>query len=204
MLLLTSDWPHCHCCLGILFADLNTPPTALASSCTPFALSTACLLIPLVLRIHLRAFQARNEPRRWLDMHAVTACFLRSMRPALSPATPSQPPVFLACPPPPPLLLFALILPCRLAAAALSGMVNSDLLLLPAHPCSTPCTTDTATILDGPPASITSVLLGSLVVSARAQLLLRSRASCCSPQVPCVSGAPDQVSDDEVTCNLQP
>jgi hypothetical protein len=39
-------------------------------------------------------------------------------------------PVFLAFPPP--LLLFALNLPCRLAAAAdaLSGMVNSDLLLL--------------------------------------------------------------------------
>jgi hypothetical protein len=41
-------------------------------------------------------------------------------------------PEFLAFPPPPPLLLFALNLPCRLAATAdaLSGMVNSDLLLL--------------------------------------------------------------------------
>jgi hypothetical protein len=44
----------------------------------------------------------------------------------------SRAPEFLAFPPPPPLLLFALNLPCRLAAAAdaLSGMVNSDLLLL--------------------------------------------------------------------------
>jgi hypothetical protein len=40
--------------------------------------------------------------------------------------------VLLAFPPPPPLLLFALNLPHRLAAAAdvLSGMDNSDLLLL--------------------------------------------------------------------------
>jgi hypothetical protein len=49
-------------------------------------------------------------------------------------------PVFLAFPPP--LLLFALILPCRLAAAAdaLSGMVNSDLLLLPPLPAGTTST----------------------------------------------------------------
>jgi hypothetical protein len=38
--------------------------------------------------------------------------------------------VFLAFPPPPPLLLFALNLPRRLVADALSGMVNTDLLLL--------------------------------------------------------------------------
>jgi hypothetical protein len=40
--------------------------------------------------------------------------------------------VFLAFTPPPPLLLFALNLPLRLAAVAdaLSGMVNSDVLLL--------------------------------------------------------------------------
>jgi hypothetical protein len=37
-------------------------------------------------------------------------------------------PVFLAFPPP--LQLFALNLPCRLAADALSGIVNSDVLLL--------------------------------------------------------------------------
>jgi hypothetical protein len=41
----------------------------------------------------------------------------------------SHAPVFLAFPPP--LLLFALNLPCRLAADTLSGMLNSDLLLLP-------------------------------------------------------------------------
>jgi hypothetical protein len=52
--------------------------------------------------------------------------------------------VFLAFPPPPPLLLFAINLPCRLATAAdnLSGIVNSDLLLLscshwaPDNPCT--------------------------------------------------------------------
>jgi hypothetical protein len=37
---------------------------------------------------------------------------------------------------------------------------------------------------------------GSPDVSARP--LPRSRVSCCSPLVPCVSGAHDQVSDDEV------
>jgi hypothetical protein len=39
----------------------------------------------------------------------------------------SRAPVFLAFPPP--LLLFALNLPSRLAAAALSGVLHSDLLL---------------------------------------------------------------------------
>jgi hypothetical protein len=83
------------------------------------------------------------------------------MCPALSPATPSQP---------------------------------------PAHTSSTPCTADTATTLDsmdGPPAS---VLLGSPVVSL--QPLPRLRIPCCNPQVSCVSGAPDQVSDDEVPIPL--
>jgi hypothetical protein len=44
--------------------------------------------------------------------------------------------VLLAVPPPPPLLSFALSLPRRLAAAAdaLSGMVNTDLLLLLIQP----------------------------------------------------------------------
>jgi hypothetical protein len=42
----------------------------------------------------------------------------------------SYAPVSRALPPPPPLLLCALNLPCSLAADALSGMVNSDLLLL--------------------------------------------------------------------------
>jgi hypothetical protein len=47
----------------------------------------------------------------------------------------SRAPVFLAFPPPPPFLLFALSLPRRLAAAAdaLSGMVDTDLLLLLLH-----------------------------------------------------------------------
>jgi hypothetical protein len=50
--------------------------------------------------------------------------------------------------------------------------------------------------MDGPPASVISVLLGSPAVSP--QQLPRSRISCCSPQVSCMSGAPDQGSDDEV------
>jgi hypothetical protein len=93
-------------------------------------------------------------------MLAATASFLRSMCPALSPATFSQP---------------------------------------PPQTYSTPCTTDTATTLDsmdGPPASVASVLLGSPVQSPRP--LPRSCISCCSPQVSCVSGAPNQVSDDGV------
>jgi hypothetical protein len=69
MLLLTSDWPNYHCRLGILFADLSIHPSAPASSCTPsahllppFTLTfSACLLISLDLRIHLRDFQTRSE-----------------------------------------------------------------------------------------------------------------------------------------------
>jgi hypothetical protein len=46
VLLLTSDWPHYHCRLSILFADLNIHPSALASSCTPSALLyTGCLCL---------------------------------------------------------------------------------------------------------------------------------------------------------------
>jgi hypothetical protein len=37
MLLLTLGWPHYHCCLVILFADLNIRPWAPASSCAPSA-----------------------------------------------------------------------------------------------------------------------------------------------------------------------
>jgi hypothetical protein len=88
------------------------------------------------------------------------ACFLRSMCPALSAASPFQP---------------------------------------PAHTCSTPCTTDNATTLDslvGPPASVTSILLGSPIMSP--QPPPRSRFFCCSHQVSCVSGTSDQISDDEL------
>jgi hypothetical protein len=78
----------------------------------------------------------------------------------------------------------------------------------PAKTFSTPCRTGTAPTLDcmdGPPASVTSVLLASLVYP---QPLPRSHTSCCSPQV---SGAPSQVSNDQVpipqlhvTCPLRP
>jgi hypothetical protein len=70
----------------------------------------------------------------------------------------------------------------------------------PAHTCSTPCTTDTDAFLDslvGPPASVTWVLLGSPVRSP--QPPPRSRISFCSPEV---SGAPSQISDDEVPIPL--
>jgi hypothetical protein len=49
--------------------------------------------------------------------------------------------------------------------------------------------------MDGPPASVASALLGFPAVSP--QPFPRSRVCCCSPQVPCMSGAPVQVSDDE-------
>jgi hypothetical protein len=59
-------WSHCHCRLGVLFADLNILSSAPASSCTPsappFTLNfSACLLIPLGFKIHLWGFQSRNE-----------------------------------------------------------------------------------------------------------------------------------------------
>jgi hypothetical protein len=133
MLQLTSDWPHYHCRLGILFADLNIHPSALACSCTPaapFYADFPCSLgDPLGFKDPPPGSPVTEHTRRWLNMLAVTACFLRSMCPALSSATPSQP---------------------------------------PARACSTLCTTDTATTLDsmnGPAASITSILLGSPVVS---------------------------------------
>jgi hypothetical protein len=49
--------------------------------------------------------------------------------------------------------------------------------------------------MDVPPASVASVLLGSPVESPRS--LPWPSICCCSPQVSRVSGAPDQVSDDE-------
>jgi hypothetical protein len=160
MLRLTSDWPHYHCCLGILFADLNIHPLAPASSCAPSAplyTDFLCLLAdPLGFEDPPSGFPVAEQTHRLLAMLAVKACFLRSMCPALPLATPCQP---------------------------------------PAHTCSTPCTTDTATTLDslvGPPASVTSVLLGSPVMSP--QPPPRFRISCCSPQVSCMTDTsrPDQ------------
>jgi hypothetical protein len=101
-------------------------------------------------------FLVAERSRRWLDMLAATACFIGSMCPAHSPATPPQ---------------------------------------LPAQTCSTPCTTDTAATLDsmdGPPASVAFVLMSSPLSR------FLGPAFPCSPQVSGVSGAPDQVSDDEV------
>jgi hypothetical protein len=127
MLLLTSDWPHYHCRLGILFAGLNIHPSAPASSCTPsaplYADFLSLLADPLRFEDPSPGFQVAERTRRWLDMLAATACFQRSMCPAHSLTTPTE---------------------------------------SPAHSCSTPCTTDTATTLDsmdGPPASVASVLM---------------------------------------------
>jgi hypothetical protein len=50
--------------------------------------------------------------------------------------------------------------------------------------------------MDGLPGSVTSILLGSPV--APPHLLPKSHITCCSPQISCVSDAPDQGSDDEV------
>jgi hypothetical protein len=96
MLLLTLGWPHHHCRLGILFAGLIIPPSAPASSCMPFLpLNTnfSCLLAdPLGFEDPPTGVPVAEQTHRWLAMLAVTACFLRSMCPALSPATPPHPP----------------------------------------------------------------------------------------------------------------
>jgi hypothetical protein len=129
MLLLTSDWPHYHCRLGILFADINIHPSAPACSCTLFTpLYTDFLCLhadPLEVENPPPGFLAAEQKHRWLDPLATMACFLRIKCPALSHAT-------------------------------------------PAPACSAPCTASTAITLDsmyGPPASITSVLVCSPVVS---------------------------------------
>jgi hypothetical protein len=87
MLLLTSDWPHYRCHLGILLADLNIPPSASASSCTPSTTLFTdffCLLAdPLRLEDPPSGFPVAEQTRRWLAMLAVTACFLPTMCPAL-------------------------------------------------------------------------------------------------------------------------
>jgi hypothetical protein len=65
MLRLTSGWPHYCCHLGILFADLNIPSQLRhppARLLPHFRLTiSACLLIPLGLRIHLRFFQSQKR-----------------------------------------------------------------------------------------------------------------------------------------------
>jgi hypothetical protein len=82
MLLLTSDWPHHHCRLGILFADLNIHPSAPACSCTPSAplyTNSLCLHAdPLGVENLPPGFLAAERKHRWLDPLATTACFLRS------------------------------------------------------------------------------------------------------------------------------
>jgi hypothetical protein len=87
MVQLTSDWPHYHCRLGILFADLNIPPSAPASCCTPSAplyIDFLCLLAdPLWFEDTPSGFPVAERTHRWLAMLAVMACFLCSMCPAL-------------------------------------------------------------------------------------------------------------------------
>jgi hypothetical protein len=165
MLLMISspDWPHYHCRLSILFADLNIHTSAPASSCTPSApLYTAflCLLAdPLGLGDPPPDFPVVEQKHRWLDVLAAMAYFLRSMCRAFSRMTASQPPA-----------------------------------------CSIHCTSDTAITLDsidGPNAYITCVLLLLVSPVVSPPPFPRSGGFCYTPQVPCVPGAPDRVSDDE-------
>jgi hypothetical protein len=98
MLLVISspDWPHYHCRLSILFADLNIHTSAPASSCTPSTpLYTAflCLLAdPLGFGDPPPYFPVAEQTHRWLDVLVATAYFLRSMCRAFSRMTASQPP----------------------------------------------------------------------------------------------------------------
>jgi hypothetical protein len=78
---------HYHRRLGIIFPDLNIPPSDSASSCIPFPstrTSSACLLISF-------GFPVGERTYRWQAMLAISACFLRSMCSALFSPTPSQP-----------------------------------------------------------------------------------------------------------------
>jgi hypothetical protein len=97
MLLLTSDWPHYCCRLGIpLLVSTSTPqrrhPPARIPP--PFTLtSSACLRIPWGMKIHQRVFQSQNKlVANWIRLQPLPAsylvCVLLSL--SLSPATPSQ------------------------------------------------------------------------------------------------------------------
>jgi hypothetical protein len=96
MLILTSDWANYYCRLGILFSELNIHPYALASPCTPSApLQTGflCLLADsLRFADPPSGFPVTERTHCCLQKLTITACFLRSMCPALSPASPFRPP----------------------------------------------------------------------------------------------------------------
>jgi hypothetical protein len=64
------------------------------------------------------------------------------------------------------------------------------------HACSTTNSADSTTTTDSLDGLHASVIMGSPSVSPR--LMSRSHLSCCSPEVPCVSDALDQVSNNEV------
>jgi hypothetical protein len=78
----------------MLFADPKVHPSAPASSCTPSTpLYTDFLFLltaPLGLENPPPGVPVADRTRRWLDMIAATARFLRSTNPVLSPATPSH------------------------------------------------------------------------------------------------------------------
>jgi hypothetical protein len=102
------------------------------------------------------------------------------------------------------------------ALAATTSLAGSDdevhILHIPPHSALASCDSDddafllhpllsypSPTSLDslvGSPASVTSVLVGSPITPP--QPPPRYRISCLSPQVSCVSGTPDHISDDKV------
>jgi hypothetical protein len=168
MLLWILDWPYYHCHLGIFFADLNItppPPSAPASSCKPSApLNNAYDFLCL----HADPLGFKDPPSEF-PVAERTQRWLQMLAVGAS---------FL-----------------RRKCPAFSHASPSH---PPAHTCSTPCTCSAlhTPLLPqtAPLASVTSVLLGSPVVSP--QLPPRSRNFACSPQVSCVSDTPDQISDD--------
>jgi hypothetical protein len=159
MFLLSSDWPHYHCHLGVLLliststSQLWHPPARLPTLPLTFSV---CGLDPLGFEDPPPGFPVAERTRHCLDMLAAMACFRRSTYSAISsdsfPAS------------------------CTCLFHSLHYRHRSYL---------TQYGWSTWFCHLGPPD-----------VSPR--LPPRSRVSCCSPQDLCVSGAPEQVSDDEV------
>jgi hypothetical protein len=103
--------PKCLACLVLLTRSVMMRfPFLICVSLPPLS-----LLLPRLLTVMTKL------PFRVLLLWSRVMVMLRFL---------SRTPVFLAFPPPPPLQLFALDLSFRLLADALSGMVNSDFLLL--------------------------------------------------------------------------
>jgi hypothetical protein len=117
LLLLTSDWPHCNRCLGILFLvygstrQVQHPPVRppLSSSLILFT----CLPIPLDFRTRLRVSQPEHRVTAgWMSLqqHPVVSCALC----APTPPPPPTPPLHTLVPP---LLLRTQLLPWTVCIA---------------------------------------------------------------------------------------